>query len=492
MTTATIEPNIAGYSKEALVKMERLERAVYLAKRYHASQTPDLQKQRAEAWENIKALITVQDKFRDLLRPLDGEEFNQLEKGILRDGCQDPLRYYVNAESQIVLLDGHNRLNICKKHQVPFEISLIESLKSEEQALDWLISHQLGRRNLTAEERAYLLGKRYNAAKDSQGGARVKSLSETYDEPGQKAKDHFDPLKTTAEKIAQEANSSQATVKRAGKFAAAVDRVGEVSPEAKAAILSGDHKLKKADIEKLADAEPERIQEAAEIALQGDRHKLSAVFSSDKDDWETPPDLFEALDAEFGFSVDVCASAHNSKVPINFFDVTENGLAKSWAAADVGGGPVWCNPPYSQKDQWIEKAFWTAFHGMNTVVMLIPAKTDTAAWWDFCALAEVRFLPGRLVFVGAENGAPFPAAIVVFREEMFQKNYKPRTLYWDWEGKKDKDLKQLGTEHDTRNYINCGSARQIHNALFLKPDAESDPSGPWERRLLPNGMRRRD
>lgn len=491
MITAT-EPNVSTFTKEALEKMGRLEQAVYRANRYRAAEAPDLQRQRAEAWENIKDLITIQDKFRDLLRPLDAEEFAQLEQGILRDGCQDPLRYYVNADDQIVLLDGHNRLNICKKHQVPFDISLIDSLKSEEQALDWLITHQLGRRNLTAEERAYLLGKRYNAAKESYGGSRVKTLAETYDEPDQKAKAQNGPLKSTAEKIAQEANCSKNTVKRSGKFAAAVDKVGEVSPEAKQAILSGKHKLKQSDIEKLVDAEPEQVQEAAEIALQGDRHKLSAVFSSGKDDWETPQDLFDALDAEFGFSVDVCASAHNSKVPINFFDINENGLAKSWASADVGGGMVWCNPPYSQKDQWIEKAFWTAFHGLNTIVLLIPAKTDTASWWDYCTLAEVRFLPGRLVFVGAESGAPFPAAVVVFREGLSEKNYKPKTIYWDWERKKEKDLKSLGTEHDTRNYINCGSARQIHNALFMKPDADSEPDGPWERLLLPNGMRRRD
>lgn len=133
-------------------------------------------------------------------------------------------------------------------------------------------------------------------------------------------------------------------------------------------------------------------------------------FSSASDDWATPQPVFDALDREFRFTLDVCASAANAKCRC-FFTVADDGLAQEWA------GRVWLNPPYGREiGAWLEKAADAASAGA-TVVCLIPARTDTI-WWHEQVLAraaELRFVRGRLKFGNGKTPAPFPSAVVVFR-----------------------------------------------------------------------------
>jgi phage N-6-adenine-methyltransferase len=145
----------------------------------------------------------------------------------------------------------------------------------------------------------------------------------------------------------------------------------------------------------------------------------AVLFSSNTDNWETPPGLFKALDAEFRFTLDVAADTHNTKCA-RFYEKDDDALNLAWL------GTVWCNPPYSRGKQakFIEKAAEEARKG-TTVVMLLPARTDTKAFhahiWDGRQhrprpwVKEVRFLPGRVKFVGAKDAAPFPSMIVVFK-----------------------------------------------------------------------------
>lgn len=135
--------------------------------------------------------------------------------------------------------------------------------------------------------------------------------------------------------------------------------------------------------------------------------RLGVHFSSDTGEWETPQDLFDTLDAEFGFDVDVCATADTAKCA-RYFTREQDGLAREWA------GTCWMNPPYgSAIGAWVRKAWESAQNGV-TVVCLVPARTDTGWWWDYCRHGEVRFLRGRLRFGGGDTGAPFPSAVVIF------------------------------------------------------------------------------
>jgi phage N-6-adenine-methyltransferase len=131
-------------------------------------------------------------------------------------------------------------------------------------------------------------------------------------------------------------------------------------------------------------------------------------FSSKSVEWETPQDFFDRLNEEFAFTLDAAASVENAKCS-KFYSIRDNGLVKSFA-----GERVWINPPYGRHIQkWIEKA---ATEPSEITVMLIPARTDTKAWHKYIfPKAEIRFIEGRLKFGGHQWNAPFPCAVVIFR-----------------------------------------------------------------------------
>lgn len=137
--------------------------------------------------------------------------------------------------------------------------------------------------------------------------------------------------------------------------------------------------------------------------------KMAVHFSSASDDWSTPADYFERLGRLFHFTLDACASADNAKCP-RFFDAAADGLAQPWETP----GAVWVNPPYGRTiGRWVRKAYEESRRG-TPVVCLLPARTDTAWWQDYCTKGLVHFVRGRLRFGGSANSAPFPSAIVIF------------------------------------------------------------------------------
>jgi site-specific DNA-methyltransferase (adenine-specific) len=134
---------------------------------------------------------------------------------------------------------------------------------------------------------------------------------------------------------------------------------------------------------------------------------------AETDVWATPVWLFEALNREFGFTLDPCSDGSNAKCEV-FFTPTENGLLRDW-----GTHTVFMNPPYSEIADWMRKAYGAAQEGA-TVVCLIPSRTDTSWWHEFVMKGEIRFIRGRLKFGDAKNSAPFPSAIIVFRPREFK------------------------------------------------------------------------
>jgi len=137
------------------------------------------------------------------------------------------------------------------------------------------------------------------------------------------------------------------------------------------------------------------------------------LHSSERMDWETPQAFFDMLDAEFHFGLDAAASKHNAKCK-HYHTAAINGLHHGWG----GYGTVWLNPPYGREiGKWIKRAYTQSQHQdmCYPVVCLIPARTDTTYWHDYVMRAgEIRFIKGRLHFVGGKYPAPFPSAIVIF------------------------------------------------------------------------------
>jgi len=128
-------------------------------------------------------------------------------------------------------------------------------------------------------------------------------------------------------------------------------------------------------------------------------------FKSTNQEWETPDDLFKKLDDVYHFTRDVCASKSNTKCQ-NFWSESDSCLDKTW------DGINWMNPPFKNMKLFIKKAFDERPHAVT--VCLIPARTNTRWWHDWCMKGEIYFLCGRPKFKGAVHGFPQPLAIVVF------------------------------------------------------------------------------
>ena len=196
-------------------------------------------------------MIQIKEEFKKLIPVLTEEEFKQLEDNCLRDGILTPIYLWNDF-----IIDGHNRYQIAMQHQLKFEC-LDFHFADEFEVKEWMLTNQLGRRNLTKEQKDYLIGKRYENEKQKHGGAR----------------DQNDPLKTTAQKIAEEVGVGEAQVKRNEQFAKGVDKMSE---ELKQQVLQGSSNINKADIQLISKAEPtfiantdkEIIEKAKEIKEQ--------------------------------------------------------------------------------------------------------------------------------------------------------------------------------------------------------------------------------
>lgn len=137
----------------------------------------------------------------------------------------------------------------------------------------------------------------------------------------------------------------------------------------------------------------------------------AVMFSSKTDEWSTPQDFFDELNKEFNFTLDPCATPENAKCE-KYYTKEDDGLKQDWS-----GETVFCNPPYGRaiKD-WVKKCYEESKKPNTTVVMLIPARTDTSYFHDYIyhKAKEIRFIRGRLKFGNAKNSAPFPSMVVIF------------------------------------------------------------------------------
>lgn len=136
---------------------------------------------------------------------------------------------------------------------------------------------------------------------------------------------------------------------------------------------------------------------------------MDVHFSSKTDLWYTPEDFYQKYNSVYNFETDVCATDENAKCEKYFTEETD-GLSQKWE------GVCWMNPPYGRTiSKWMKKAYESSLEGA-TVVCLVPARTDTNWWHDYAMKGSIEFIKGRLKFGGSKNSAPFPSAVVVFKQ----------------------------------------------------------------------------
>jgi len=139
------------------------------------------------------------------------------------------------------------------------------------------------------------------------------------------------------------------------------------------------------------------------------KQSTQVMFSSKSDEWSTPNELFVKLDRHWGFTLDPCASDDNHKCE-KYYTIETDGLAQSWE-----GETAFVNPPYGDIKAWVKKCHDETKDGKAIAVLLIPSRTDTRYFHEYCMKAShIYFVKARLKFSGHTNSAPFPSMIVAF------------------------------------------------------------------------------
>lgn len=288
------------------------------------------------------------DRLPQTIRPLTLSEEAALRDSIQTHGVRVPVTYDQHGR----LIDGHHRERIAHELGVPCP-SHATTVRDDDHALELAIRLNADRRQLAPEERQELV------LSLRQQGHSYRAIAQTV------GVDHATAIRDV----------------RAGG--------ADAPPE----------------LSELPETVTGRDGKTYQASAPADR--MAVHYSSETPEWETPQELFDLLDSEFHFGLDVCATAQNAKCA-DFFTPSTDGLAQTWA------GTCWMNPPYGQEiGQWVAKAFTSAKEGA-TVVCLVPARVDTGWWWEYARWGEVRFLRGRLRFGTSTSGAPFPSCVVVF------------------------------------------------------------------------------
>jgi hypothetical protein len=260
--------------------------------------------------------VVVDGEFQALLRPLAEDEFRFLEEKILEEGFRVPL---VVWEEEGILLDGHNRLEICRAHNIEYTIQGI-NLPDRNAAKDWIDKNQLAHRNLAPGEFILVIGRLYNRQKKAHGGDRRSSPQN-------------EDMKTS-ERLASDHGVSRATVERAGRLAADVESLKDVAPDVEDRFLSGE-------------VTRETIHEASRVPAEEAREILNkphVAHNAGDNEWYTPKDLIRRGRVVMGaIDLDPASSVEANEVVMatKIFTEGDNALEQPWH------GCVWMNPPYA-------------------------------------------------------------------------------------------------------------------------------------------------
>ena len=218
--------------------------------------------------------LKIDPEFQSQIPPLTNDEFKQLEENILKEGkLISPLIVWNNT-----LVDGHNRYAILQKHPEIYFSTMPLPFESREEVLAWICKNQLGRRNLTPEQKKFLIGKQYSVEHRKPGGNGNNQYTVTVEEPVQEELCQIDTIPPTSaeastrKQIAERNNVSESYVVRSEKFMRGVQIMDQMIPGMQEKILSGQFKVRDADMHRLARANfPNRKQIVHEILHPEDR-----------------------------------------------------------------------------------------------------------------------------------------------------------------------------------------------------------------------------
>ena len=204
--------------------------------------------------------LKIDPEFQSQIPSLTDDEFKQLEENILKEGkLLSPLIVWNNT-----LVDGHNRYAILQKHPEICFSTMPLRFANREEALAWICKNQLGRRNLSPEQKRYLLGKQYESEKKAEKIFHGNQYTLAKKSGGSHDDTHHSGKKT-CDRIAEENGVSRASVLRARHYTKGVDIADTLSPGIKKKVFSGEVKFTNDEMSKLVQAS---VEHRADVLAQ--------------------------------------------------------------------------------------------------------------------------------------------------------------------------------------------------------------------------------
>lgn len=365
--------------------------------------------------------ILIDKEFQALIPPLSAEEKQQLESNIAADGCRDPLVMWNGT-----LIDGHNRYEICTRLDLPFQV-VCHDFNSRDDATEWIINNQFGRRNLSDYQRGVLalrmkpiIEARALANMAARKGEQAGSTSEKSHEliadiftnevqpvaPAETPK----PAIRTDEAVASLANISSNTIRKIEQ----IERVA--APQVKEWAASGDVSI---NLAAQFVALPEDVQQEAIAAIAEHHEPAKEVMreavhnhraqGTGENEWYTPQTHLDAAYEVLGnIDLDPASSeiANKTVQADRIFTIDDDGLTKEWA------GRVWMNPPYAQPfiAQFVEKLASEYEAGRVTEAISLTHNYTDTVWFHRAAksCAAICFTRGRIGFLSPEGKKAAP------------------------------------------------------------------------------------
>lgn len=387
--------------------------------------------------------IQIDSEFQALVPPLSAEERAQLEANLLADGCRDPLVVWVQpapepgahkcyahdeskcdleplddvwhcrhcehnpARQEYVLIDGHNRYEICTRLGVEYDVEEM-LFDGRSDVIEWIIKNQFGRRNLSDYQRG-VLALRMKPIMEERAKANSVASGENYGKGSQKSDEPIKPIRTD-ESVSELANVSRDTIRK-------IERIEEVAqPEVKALAAAGDVSINLASqfVELPQEVQQEAIAAIAEHHEPAKEVMREAVHNhraqgTGENEWYTPQEHIDAAYKVLG-SIDLDPASSeiaNQRVKAGrSFTIADDGLTKEW------GGKVWMNPPYAQPHiaNFIEKLASEYEAGRVTEAIALTHNYTDTQWFHRAALscAAICFTRGRIGFLSPEGKRAAP------------------------------------------------------------------------------------
>lgn len=342
--------------------------------------------------------MIIDKEFQAIIPPLDSDEKSQLEENLIADGCRDPLVVWGD-----VLIDGHNRYEICTRLGLPFQTVAME-FEGRSDVLFWMCQNQLGRRNLTDYQRG-VLALRMKPVIETRAAAQQVRKPDSVSEKSHEQK----PIRTD-EAVATLANVSSNTIRK-------IEQIEQdAAVEVRALAASGGVSINLAS--QFTDLPKEAQQEAiAAIAGNSDAAKevmREAVHNhraqgTGENEWYTPQTHLDAAYEVLGeIDLDPASSeiANKTVQADRFFTIDDDGLTKEW------GGRIWMNPPYAQPfiAQFVEKLASEYEAGRVTEAISLTHNYTDTQWFHRAATscAAICFTRGRIGFLSPEGKRAAP------------------------------------------------------------------------------------